>query len=306
MKQVPLGTSGVEVPAMAVGCMRIESLKETEAERFLQSALELGANFFDHADIYGHGACESLFGSVLQRHPEWRSRMLIQSKCGIVPGVMYDCSKKHILEAVEGSLKRLHTDYLDVLLLHRPDALMEPEEVAEAFDLLHREGKVRYFGVSNQKPSQMALLSRFCRQPLMVNQLQFSLTNSHMISSGMEVNMETEGAVERDGSVLDYCRRHQVTIQAWSPFQHGFFGGVFLDDPAYPELNQALQEVAEAHGLTKTGTAAAWILRHPAGMQILTGTMKVSRLEEIARAADVELTREEWYRLYRAAGHILP
>ena len=166
--------------------------------------------------------------------------------------------------------------------------------------------KVRYFGVSNQKPSQMALLSRFCRQPLMVNQLQFSLTNSHMISSGMEVNMETEGAVERDGSVLDYCRQHQVTIQAWSPFQHGFFGGVFLDDPAYPELNQALQEVAEAHGLTKTGTAAAWILRHPAGMQILTGTMKVSRLEEIARAADVELTREEWYRLYRAAGHILP
>ena len=306
MKQVPLGTSGLQVPAVAVGCMRLESLDADQAERFIREAMEWGASFFDHADIYGQGACEAIFGAVLQRHPAWREHMLIQSKCGIVPGVMYDCSREHIQEAVEGSLRRLHTDYLDVLLLHRPDALMEPQKVAEAFDRLHREGKVRYFGVSNQKPAQMALLSRYCKQDLMVNQLQFSLTNSHMVSSGMEVNMETDGAVERDGSVLDYCRLHDVTIQAWSPFQHGFFGGVFLDSPEYPELNEALQEVAEACGLTKTGVAAAWILRHPARMQILTGTMKVERLKEIGRAADVALSREQWYRLYRAAGHMLP
>lgn len=306
MKLIPLGKSGLEVPAVALGCMRIKDVSLKEAENLIHTSLELGCNFFDHADIYGGGECESFFADALHMSPSIREKLLLQSKCGIVPGVMYDFSKEHILTSVDGILRRLQTDYLDVLVLHRPDALMEPEEVAEAFDTLQESGKVRHFGVSNQKPSQMELLQKYIKQPLVSDQLQFSITNSSMVQSGLEVNMTTGGAVDRDDSVLDYCRLNDITIQTWSPFQYGFFEGIFLNNDKFPKLNAVLDELAGKYGVSSTTIAAAWILRHPAKMQLIAGTTKPSRFAEICQAADITLTREEWYRLYLAAGHILP
>ena len=306
MKTIRLGGTPLEVPAIVVGCMRLNGLDAAGADRFIQTCMDSGANFFDHADIYAGGECETIFGRFLALHPDLRDKMILQSKCGIVPGKMYDFSKAHILSSVEGSLKRLHTDYLDVLLLHRPDPLMEPEEVAEAFEILHAAGKVRYFGVSNHNPMQIQLLQKAIAHKLVANQLQFSPTNATMISSGMEVNMETDGAVSRDGSVLEFCRLHNITIQTWSPFQYGFFGGVYLGSEKYPELNRVIDEIAARYGVTNTAVVTAWILRHPAQMQMVTGTMKVDRIREICVGADIVLTREEWYRIYLAAGHILP
>lgn len=217
MKKVNLGKTGLQVPAVAVGCMRMNDLSQGEAERFLSGALDMDAVFFDHADIYGAGKCEEMFGKFLQANPGKRDKLFLQSKCSIIPGKMYDCSSEHILEAADGILKRLNTDYLDVLLLHRPDALVEPEEVAEAFDKLETAGKVRYFGVSNHKPSQIQLLKKYVKQDIAANQLQLSIPNSNMITNGMEVNMLTDGAADRDGSVLDFCRLNDITIQTWSP-----------------------------------------------------------------------------------------
>ncbi|MEJ2287413.1 MAG: aldo/keto reductase [Deinococcales bacterium] len=300
-----LGTSDLDVPVVAVGCMRINTLEKRDAERFVHAALEEGANFFDHADIYGDGACEEIFADAIGMDASVREQVLLQSKCGIRDG-MYDFSKEHILASVDGILKRLKTDYLDVLLLHRPDALMEPEEVAEAFDQLERDGKVRHFGMSNHHPRQIELLERYVRQPLVANQLQLSLTNATMIASGLHVNMLDDDAVDRDGYVLDYCRLHDITVQPWSPFQYGFVEGVFLGSDAYPELNRAIDEVAERHGLSTTTIALAWLLRHPAHMQPVIGTMNVGRLHQCCQAADVRLTREEWYAIYLAAGNVLP
>lgn len=232
--------------------------------------------------------------------------MWIQSKCGIVPGVMYDFSKEHIIKSVENSLQRLGTDHLDSLLLHRPDALMEPEEVAAAFDELHASGKVRYFGVSNQNTMQMELLSRYVSESLMVNQLQFGAAHASMIASGVEVNMATPGSVDRDGSVLDYCRLHDITIQAWSPFQYGMIEGVFFNSEKFADLNEKLREIAGKYEVSDTTIATAWILRHPAHMQVLSGTMNPQRFREICKACEIVLTREEWYAIYMAAGHILP
>lgn len=305
MKTMKLGTSSLEVPVVAVGCMRINSLEKEEAERFVLSALEEGANFFDHADIYGGGACEEIFADAIHMNAEVREKIILQSKCGIRPG-MFDFSKEHILNSVDGILKRLKTEYLDVLLLHRPDALVEPEEVAEAFDQLESSGKVRHFGVSNQNPMQIQLLKKAVKQPLVANQLQLSITNTTMIQSGINVNMENDAAVNRDGSVLDFCRLHDITIQPWSPFQYGFFEGVFLGSDKFPELNQKIDEIAEKYNVTNTTIAIAWLLRHPAHMQPIIGTMNISRLQDCIKAGDVTLTREEWYAIYRAAGNILP
>ncbi len=243
MRTIKLGTSDLDVPVVAVGCMRIDSLDKAQASRFIQTALDEGANFFDHADIYGGGTCEKIFADAAGMSSSVREKMILQSKCGIRPG-MFDFSKEHILSSVDGILKRLKTDYLDVLLLHRPDALVEPEEVAAAFDQLEHEGKVRHFGVSNQHPRQIELLKKFVKQPLIANQLQLSITNASMITQGFNVNMENAEAVDRDGGVLDYCRLHDITIQPWSPFQFGFFEGVFLDNPKFPELNAKINEVA--------------------------------------------------------------
>ena len=305
MRTIKLGTSALEVPVVAVGCMRIHSLSKLEAERFVQAALEEGANFFDHADIYGGGECESIFAEAVHMTDDVRESVILQSKCGIRKG-MFDFSKEHILEAVNGSLRRLKTDYLDVLLLHRPDALVEPEEVAEAFDILESSGKVRHFGVSNQKPMQIELLKRYVRQPLVANQLQLSITNATMISNGINVNMENESAIDRDGSVLDYCRLHDITIQPWSPFQYGFFEGVFLNNDKFKELNQKIDEIADRYDVSNTTIAIAWLLRHPANMQPVIGTMNVGRLRDSCKASEIRLTREEWYEIYRAAGNILP
>jgi predicted oxidoreductase len=219
---------------------------------------------------------------------------------------MYDFSRKHILESVDGSLRRLRTDYLDVLLLHRPDALVEPEEVAEAFEQLYTSGKVRWFGVSNHNPMQIQLLQKSIRQPIVANQLQFSIAHAGMVSTGINVNMINDAAVDRDGSVLDFCRLHDITIQPWSPFQYGFFEGVFLGSERFSELNQKIQEIAGKYQVSDTTIALAWILRHPAQMQPIIGTMNISRLKDCCKAAEVHLTREEWYEIYLAAGNELP
>jgi predicted oxidoreductase len=300
-----LGSSPLQVPVVAVGCMRLSSLRPAEAERFVQAALELGATFFDHADIYGGGRCEEIFADAVHMSDDVRERIFIQSKCGIRRG-MYDFSKEHILEAVDGSLRRLRTEYLDVLLLHRPDALVEPEEVAEAFDRLEAAGKVRYFGVSNHHPLQIQLLQKAVRQRIVANQLQLSIVHAPMISSGLNVNMQNDEGVDRDGGVLDFCRLHDITVQPWSPVQFGFFEGAFVGHEKFPELNRTLDEVAARHGVSPTAVAIAWLLRHPAGLQPVTGTMRVERLRECVRASEVRLGREEWYRIYRAAGHLLP
>ncbi|WP_099466595.1 aldo/keto reductase [Konateibacter massiliensis] len=305
MKTMKLGQSTLQVPVIAVGCMRINGLSKPDAEHFVQTALDNGATFFDHADIYGGGTCEEIFADAIHMNDAIREKIILQSKCGIRKG-MFDFSKEHILESVDGSLKRLKTDYLDVLLLHRPDALVEPDEVAEAFDKLYSSGKVRNFGVSNQNPMQIQLLQKSLKQPIVANQLQLSITNSTMISAGIHVNMLDEAAVNRDGSVLDFCRLNDITIQPWSPFQHGFFEGIFLNNEKFPELNAKIDEIASKYGVTNTTIALAWILRHPAHMQPVTGTMNAERLKDCIKAADIYLTREEWYEIYRAAGNILP
>ncbi|MGG1550260.1 aldo/keto reductase [Paenibacillus ferrarius] len=305
MRTIGLGTSGLQVPVVAVGCMRMNALEKREAEAFIQTALEQGANFFDHADIYGGGRSEEIFADAFGMNANKRESIILQSKCGIRKG-MFDFSKEHILTSVDKILKRLQTDYLDVLLLHRPDTLVEPEEVAEAFDTLEREGKVRHFGVSNQHPLQIELLRKYVKQPLVANQLQLSITNATMITSGFNVNMENAAAVNRDGGILDYCRLHDITIQPWSPFQYGFFEGVFLGSDKYPELNAKIDEIAAKYEVTNTTIAIAWILRHPAKMQPVIGTMNATRLQECIKASDIQLTRQEWYEIYLAAGNVLP
>ena len=305
MRTMKLGASALEVPVVAIGCMRIKALDKTAAERFVQTSLEIGANFFDHADIYGGGACEEIFADAIRMNATTREKIILQSKCGIRKG-MFDFSKEHIMESVHGSLRRLRTDYLDVLLLHRPDALVEPEAVAEAFHQLESTGKVRHFGVSNQNPMQIQLLQKAVRQPIVANQLQLSITNATMISSGINVNMENAAAVNRDGSVLDFCRLHDITIQPWSPFQHGFFKGAFLGNEKFPELNQCIDRVAAKHSVSNTTIAIAWLLRHPAKFQPVIGTTNPQRLRDAVTASDVQLSREEWYEIYRAAGNVLP
>ncbi|GAA0348746.1 aldo/keto reductase [Bacillus horti] len=305
MRTIKLGSSNLDVPVIAVGCMRIDSLDKQAAEKFVQGALEEGANFFDHADIYGAGKSEEIFAEAIHMNDDVREKVILQSKCGIREG-MFDFSKEHILTSVDGILQRLRTDYLDVLLLHRPDTLVEPEEVAEAFDQLESLGKVRHFGVSNQTPMQIQLLQKFVKQPIVANQLQLSITNANMISNGFNVNMENDAAINRDGNVLDFCRLQDITIQPWSPFQYGFFEGVFLNNDKFPELNKKIDEIAEKYGVSNTTIAIAWILRHPAKMQPVVGTMNMARLKDCIKASEVELTREEWYGIYRAAGNVLP
>ncbi|MBR6810402.1 MAG: aldo/keto reductase [Clostridia bacterium] len=306
MKEIILGNTGKKVPAIVVGCMRISHKSREEMQRFIHTALDMGANYFDHADIYGGGESEKRFGDALAADGAVkREDMFLQSKCGIRQG-FFDFSEEYILSSVDGILKRLQTDYLDALLLHRPDALMEPEEVASAFDKLEKSGKVRHFGVSNFRPTQIELLKKAVRQPLIINQLQFSIPVSNMVAAGLEANMTTAGAADRDGNVLDYSRLNEITIQAWSPFQMENWQGCFIDSDKFPELNAEMDRMAARYGVTKTTLATAWILRHPARMQVVSGTASEQRLREIVAAGQIQLTREEWYRLYLAAGHILP
>lgn len=306
MTNIKVSNSNLSVPSIVSGCMRFGEFSTDQMVSFIHKALENGVNFFDHADIYAGGKSEEIFGKALKADKTIkRENLIIQSKCGIRQGY-FDFSKEHILEAVDGILSRLQLDYLDVLLLHRPDALVEPEEVAAAFEQLTTQGKVRNFGVSNQNPMQMELLKKYVKQPLIFNQLQFSIPVSNMIAQGLEVNMDSNGAANRDGSILDYCRLNEVTIQAWSPFQKANWKGCFINDSENPKLNEDINELAKKYEATPTQIATAWILRHPAKMQVIAGTTNESRLKEIAEATKINLTRPEWYKLYLDCGHILP
>ena len=305
MKTVKIARCDLDASEISLGCMRIAGMSNQDISTLIHTALDEGINFFDHADVYGGGKSEEKFAEALDMTPRLRDTMILQTKVGIRQG-SFDFSKEHILEAVEGSLKRLRTDHLDVVLLHRPDALVEPEEVAEAFTILEDSGKVKYFGVSNQNPMQIELLTKFVKQPIIINQLQLSVTNTGMIDTGINVNMKIDASIDRDGSILDYCRLKEITIQPWSPFQYGFFEGVFLDNDKFPELNARITAVAASRGVTNTEIAIAWLLRHPARMQPILGTTNPTRVKDSCKASDVKLTRQEWYDIYLAAGNKLP
>ncbi len=352
MQNILLRNTLPEAGQIIVGCMRMDSRTPQELANMIDDLADRGIRFYDHADIYGHGKCEELFGEAMQLANTPREDLIIQSKCGIRDG-WYDLSKDYILDSVDGILNRLQTPYLDLLILHRPDALMEPKEIAEAFDQLQKSGKVRHFGVSNFTPEQMTpyldllilhrpdalmepkeiaeafdqlqksgkvrhfgvsnftpeqirLLQTEAKQPLLVNQLQLSIPNAWMISQGLEANMPTQGALDRTGHVLEQMRQMGITIQTWSPLQYGDWEGTFLDNPIFAELNETLQKLADKYNVSKSAIAAAWILRHPAGMQVVTGSSRTDRILEMARARKVDLTRKEWYDLYRAAGHRIP
>lgn len=300
-----IGQTGVKGSRIALGAMRMNALEVKEAEKVVSASLENGINFFDHADIYGGGESEKRFHSALKNLNIKREDVILQSKCGIRKG-FFDFSKAHILASVDGILERLETEYLDFLVLHRPDALWEPEEVAEVFRQLKTAGKVRHYGVSNQNRSQMEFLQSYLDEPLAVNQLQLSPVHAPMISSGLEVNMTTPGANDRDGGIIDYCRLNKVTIQAWSPFQIDLSKGLFLGNPDYKELNDTITRLAEKYGVSDEAIIVAWILRHPAKIQTVVGSMNPDRIKRIAEAEKIELTRPEWYEIYTKAGHSLP
>ena len=306
MKQIKFGSAGIAAPAVVVGCMRMRDLEVRQAAAVVEKAMELGCNWFDHADIYGNGTSHRIFAKAAKELGIPREDMFIQSKCGIVRGMGYDSSYHHIIAAVEQILGELDTEYLDMLLLHRPDLLLEPEEVAEAFTRLEESGKVRAFGVSNYRTMTLKLLQKSLKQPIQANQLQFSLAHAGMLRAQAQSNTLADGAADLDGQILDHCRLENITVQAWSPFQYGMFKGTFLDSPEYSGLNRVLEELAGKYAADKTAIAAAWIMRHPAGMQVIAGTTKPDRLASVCRGAELELSREDWYRLYKAAGNHLP
>ncbi|HEY3503787.1 MAG TPA: aldo/keto reductase [Actinocatenispora sp.] len=309
MKTVSFPNPDRRASNIVLGLMRIARLDDEAIRTLYRTARDAGINVFDHADIYGPSRheCEARFGAAVPLAGAERESVVLQSKVGIRPG-FFDFSKEHILRTVDESLAALRTDYLDVLLLHRPDTLVEPEEVAAAFDELESAGKVRAFGVSNHTPGQIELLKTAVRQPLVANQVQLSITHCPLIASGVAANMAGEDqSVDRDNGLLDYSRLSRMTLQAWSPFQKGFFDGVFLGDREhYAELNDVVDELAGKYGVTPSGVAVGWITRHPANMQVVLGTTNPARVVESAAGSDLPLTREEWYRLFRAGGHIVP
>ncbi|KNA92467.1 aldo/keto reductase [Gordonia sp. w5E2] len=312
MKRIALGATDVTVPNVVLGMMRIQDRSDDEIRELVGVARDAGIDFFDHADIYGtapaHG-CEQRFAQALRFSSSEREQITIQSKAGIVKdGPYYDFSYDHIVEAVDGSLRALDTDHLDILLLHRPDALVEPDEVARAFDDLAQAGKVRHFGVSNHTPRQIKLLKRSVTQPIVANQLQLSITHAPIIAQGVAANMAGEGQAQTldGGGVLDYCRLNDITVQAWSPFQATFFDGVFLGSDRYPELNTVIDRLAAKYDVAPIAIATAWITRHPAQMQVVLGTTTPARVAAASKGSDIPLTRPEWYELFRAAGHRVP
>lgn len=310
MRTFTLPGTEIEVPDVVLGLMRIQDKSDDEVRTLVRTAREVGITFLDHADIYGDGVhgCERRFAEALALTPSQREEYVIQSKAGIVKdGPYFDFSYEHLVSSVEGSLKALGTDYLDILLLHRPDALVEPDEVARAFDDLAAAGKVRAFGVSNHTPGQIELLRRHVAQPLVANQLQLSITHAPLIAQGIAANMQgVEQSVSRDVGTLDYCRLHDITVQAWSPFQSGFFDGPFIGSSRYPELNAVIDRLAAQYAVPAEAIAVAWITRHPARMQVVLGTTTPARVQAAALGSDIELTRPEWYELFRAAGYRVP
>ena len=308
MRYITLGQDDKELSEIVLGMMRIKDKSVKEVEELVETALSVGINAFDLADIYGRGRCEELLGLVLKNRPDLREKMWIQSKCGIriEEFTYFDFSKDYIIKSVDGILQRLKIDHLDSLLLHRPDALMESDQVAEVFDLLYKQGKVRDFGVSNQNPMMMELLKKDVKQPLAVNQLQLSAAFTPGFESGFHVNMEDSQAAMRDGSIFEYCKLHDVVIQAWSVLQFGYFKGNFVGNEKFQALNQVLDRLATKYGVTSSTIAISWILRYPAKMQAVVGTTNPKHLREVSQAANFSLTRKEWYEIYLAAGNNLP
>lgn len=308
MRYITLGQDDKELSEIVLGMMRIKDKSVKEVEELVETALSVGINAFDLADIYGRGRCEELLGLVLKNRPDLREKMWIQSKCGIriEEFTYFDFSKDYIIKSVDGILQRLKIDHLDSLLLHRPDALMESDQVAEAFDLLYKQGKVRDFRVSNQNPMMMELLKKDVKQPLAVNQLQLSAAFTPGFESAFHVNMEDSQAAMRDGSIFEYCKLHDVVIQAWSVLQFGYFKGNFVGNEKFQALNQVLDRLAIKYGVTSSTIAISWILRYPAKMQAVVGTTNPKHLREVSRAANFSLTRKEWYEIYLAAGNNLP
>ena len=308
MKMINVANGPRNVSAVILGCMRMPALSVEGAAKIIRTAAEEGINFFDHATCYGDGEAETRFGDAFPLTGLKREEVYLQSKCGLhFDRKEFDWSREDILASAEASLKRLKTDYLDALLLHRPDLLFDPEEVASAFDELAKSCKVRHFGVSNVTPGQLELLKKYVEQPLVFNQLQFSIEQSQLIDGGLYLNnLTTDRSISRDNGILDYCRLHDITIQAWSPLQFGMFKGCFVDHPDFPELNKVLAELGEKYGVPKTAIAIAWILRHPARMQAIAGTMNPEHLRDICAAAKVNLTHNEWYQIYLASGKFLP
>ena len=308
MRYITLGQDDKELSEIVLGMMRIEDKSVKEVEELVETALSVGINAFDLADIYGRGHCEELLGLVLKNRPDLREKMWIQSKCGIriEEFTYFDFSKDYIIKSVDGILQRLKIDHLDSLLLHRPDALMESDQVAEAFDFLYKQGKVRNFGVSNQNPMMMELLKKDVKQLLAVNQLQLSAAFTPGFESGFHVNMEDSQAAMRDGSIFEYCKLHDVVIQAWSVLQFGYFKGNFVGNEKFQALNQVLDRLAFKYGVTPSTIAISWILRYPAKIQAVVGTTNPKHLREVSQAANFSLTRKEWYEIYLAAGNNLP
>ena len=308
MKYIDIMNGPQNASAIIQGCMRMPSLSAEEAAEVIRTAYECGINFFDHATCYGMGGAETRFAEAFPLTGIKRENIFIQSKCGICPERSeFDWTKENIIASVDGILERLKCEYLDTLLLHRPDLLFDPEEVAEAFDELEEAGKVCRFGVSNLMPMQIELLKKYVKQPLVINQVQLSLEQSQLIDQSLYMNNKsTDMSLNRDGSALDYCRLNDITIQAWSPLQVGMFGGTFIDNPDYPELNKALAELADRDGVSKTAIAIAWILRHPAKMQAIIGTMNPEHIRDICDATNVVLSHHDWYALYLASGKFLP
>jgi len=310
MKTIPLGTD-LMAPNVVLGLMRIADKTDDEVRDLVRAARDAGIDFVDTADVYGnelHGS-DRRFAQAMQLTSSERAELTIQTKAGIVrEGPYFDFSYEHIMESVEGSLTALETDYIDILLLHRPDALVEPEEVARAFDELEAAGKVRAFGVSNHTPRQIDLLKKSVRQPIIANQLQLSITHAPIITQGVAANMvgRDQSVTLDGGGILDYCRLNDITVQTWSPFQAGFFTGVFLGSPEYPELNAVIDRLASQYDVPPIAIATAWITRHPANMQVVLGTTSPERVTGAAQGSDLPLTRAEWYELFRAAGHIVP
>ena len=305
MKYIKLSENTPDVSVIGIGCMRIGAKEKKDVEEIIHTSLECGINFFDHADIYGGGRSEELFGEVLKDNPALRERMVIQSKCGINKG-MYDFSKEHIINSVNGILQRLNVDYLDCLLLHRPDVLMEPQQVSEAFTVLYESGKVRSFGVSNMNRFQIELLQNSIRYPLTANQLQLSLAHTPLIDEGINVNTGWDGGIVRASGTLEYLKLNDVTLQTWSPLQFGMFRGLFIDNEEFPELNERLRILAETYGVTKDTIAYSWLLRLPQKVQVIAGTTSPGHIRNAAQASDISLTARQWYELYKAAGNKLP
>ncbi|MBR3326976.1 MAG: aldo/keto reductase [Atopobiaceae bacterium] len=309
MRYIEFGTTKAKVSEVILGTMRIAQKAPEQVADLIEVALDSGINAVDTAPIYGPS--EGLIGKAFACRPGLRDRVWLQTKLGIRPhprveANYFDFSYEHIMDSVENSLKELKTDHIDSLLLHRPDALMEPQEIARAFQELHDAGKVIDFGVSNQNPAMMRRLAAYLPFPITANQVQLSAAFTPMFDAFFNANMQNDAGIMRDGGILEYGAEHDMAIQAWSVLQHGYFGGVFLGDSDYQGLNDSLSRIAADHGTTPTAVAINWVLRYPAKMQAIVGTTRPERVRQSAAACDWTMTREEWYEVYLSAGNKLP